>query len=57
MSHPGVTGLVKDGQVARIGQDGSHYFNGGIDNLQIYNRGLTPEEVMALYNGDMINGY
>ena len=52
--HPGVTGLVKDGQTARIGQDGSHYFNGGIDNLQIYNRGLTPEEVIALYNGDVV---
>ncbi|MBU0473619.1 MAG: Ig-like domain-containing protein [Bacteroidetes bacterium] len=52
--HTGITGLVKDGQVARIGQDGSNYFNGAIDNVQIYNRGLTPEEVKSLYNGDIV---
>ncbi len=53
-SHPGLTGLVKAGQVARIGQDGNHYFNGGIDNLQIFNRGLTPEEIIALYKGGIV---
>jgi len=53
-SHPGLTGTVKADQVARIGQDGSHYFNGAIDNLQIFNRGLTPEEITSLYTGDIV---
>ncbi|MBK8947035.1 MAG: Ig-like domain-containing protein [Ignavibacteriae bacterium] len=53
-THPNITGIVKAGQVARIGQDGTHYFNGLIDNVQIYNRGLTAEEVKSLFNGDLL---
>ncbi|MBK7107244.1 MAG: Ig-like domain-containing protein [Ignavibacteriae bacterium] len=52
-THP-ITGAVKSGQAARIGQDGSHYFNGLIDNVQIYNRGLLPEEIKSLFSGDLL---
>lgn len=53
-THPNITGNVKPDQVARLGQDGNNYFKGEIDNVQIYNRGLSAEEVYALYTGELI---
>ena len=32
-----------------------HYFIGEIDDLAVYNRALTPEEITALYNGTSSN--
>jgi len=49
--HENLTGTVKPDQVARLGQDGSHYFNGEIDNVQIYNRALSEAEIMFLFDG------
>ena len=49
--HPRLTGVVKPGQVAQLGKDGSWLFSGGIDQVQVYNRGLTPQEVIWLYAG------
>jgi len=47
-------GVVRPGQVARVGQDGSHYFNGSIDNVQIFNRGLSADEVQSLYTTNSV---
>jgi|688.fasta_scaffold00011_181 hypothetical protein len=35
--------------IGRLG-DGSQHFNGGISNIQVYNRALTPSEVLQNYN-------
>ncbi len=51
-----LTGTVSTGQVARIGQDGAFYFNGAIDNVQLFSRGLSETEVKALYNSSIITG-
>jgi hypothetical protein len=37
---------------ARPGGGGLHYFNGLLDDIAIYNRALTPEEVQELYTLD-----
>ena len=36
-----------------IGQ--SQFFNGNIDDIAIYNRALSPEEITALYTGEPVN--
>jgi len=53
-THSNITGNVKPDQVARLGQDGTNYFKGELDNVQIYNRGLSADEVKALYTGDLV---
>jgi hypothetical protein len=37
-------------------QNGSTFFSGIIDDISIYNRALTQEEITALYTGTPING-
>ena len=42
----------------RIGWDasaGARYFNGTIDDVRVYNRALTAQEIAALYNGTRSN--
>ncbi len=46
-----ITGNVKPGQITRIGSEGNAHFSGQIDNIQVYNRGLTDQEVQFLYSG------
>lgn len=44
-------GLVQPGQIAALGRDGTnsqHYFQGGIDEVQIFDRALTEEEILLL---------
>ncbi len=53
-SHPNITGNVKPGQAARLGQDGSNYFKGEIDNVQVYRRGLSADEIRFLYSGKKV---
>lgn len=47
-SHP-LTGTVKTGQLATMGKTGSTYYEGSIDQVEVYNQAFTPEEVMELY--------
>ncbi|MEM2916445.1 MAG: LamG-like jellyroll fold domain-containing protein [Candidatus Woesearchaeota archaeon] len=47
------TGISPDPYNVTIGWDGQlagRYFNGTIDEVQIWNRTLTPEQIRALYN-------
>ncbi|MEN8155532.1 MAG: glycerophosphodiester phosphodiesterase family protein [Bacteroidota bacterium] len=48
-THTGLSGTVKPNQSARMGENGGHYFKGGVDDLQIYNRALTDKEIQFLY--------
>jgi glycerophosphoryl diester phosphodiesterase len=51
-----LTGTVKAGQIATIGKTGGAYFKGQMDNIQIYNRALSAEEIQFLYSGrDLTN--
>lgn len=46
-----LTGVVKPGQVAALGRDGAnnqYYFQGQIDDLEVFDRALGPSEVMLL---------
>lgn len=49
-----LTGTVKTGQVAMLGKSGvagtPSYFEGSIDNVQIFKTALLPQEVLDLYN-------
>ncbi|MEN8156479.1 MAG: LamG-like jellyroll fold domain-containing protein [Bacteroidota bacterium] len=49
-SHP-LTGTVKPGQVATLGKSGSTYLNGFIDQVEVYSRALSEEEIMVMYTG------
>jgi len=49
-SHP-LTGTVKPGQVATLGKTGSTYLEGSIDQVEVYNRAFSEDEIMALYMG------
>lgn len=49
-----LTGTVKAGQIATIGKTGGVYFKGRIDDIQIYNRALSAEEILFLYDGRAI---
>jgi hypothetical protein len=37
----------------RIGLTGATYFNGTIDNLQIFNYALTADQILSMYNGTL----
>ncbi|MBU1633490.1 hypothetical protein KJ762_03155, partial [bacterium] len=37
-----------------LGRTGTTYFNGEIDNVQVYGRGLTEQEVAYLYSGSSV---
>ncbi len=50
-SHGGLSGQVKTGQVARLGENINSYFKGAIDNVQVYNRALSEEEIGLVYSG------
>jgi parallel beta-helix repeat protein len=43
-------GDVDDRTIAYIGTGGGYDFNGTIDEVRIYNRALTPEEILEHYN-------
>lgn len=48
-----LTGTVKPGQEAMLGRSAKNspaYFKGSIDNVQIFNRTLTQEEIVENYN-------
>ena len=47
-SHP-ITGTVKAGQVAKLGNSGTSFFSGSIDQVEVYNRALSEEEIMMMY--------
>ncbi len=49
-SHP-LTGTVKTGQVATLGLSGTSYFQGSMDQVEVYSRALTAEEVLMKFNG------
>ncbi len=49
-SHP-ITGTVKTGQVATLGKTGTTYLTGSIDQVEVYSRALSQEEIMAMYTG------
>jgi len=52
----GLTNNVKSGQIAAIGREGpagGNYYYGGIDDLAIWNRALSPAEVAWLYEQGM----
>lgn len=51
-THANLTGNVKPDQVARLGQDGNNYFKGEIDNVQVYRKALSKEEISFLYTGE-----
>jgi len=54
-SHP-LTGTVKAGQIATIGKTGGVYFKGRIDDIQIFNRALSADEIRFLGGrGTLIN--
>ncbi|MDP3148090.1 MAG: LamG-like jellyroll fold domain-containing protein [Ignavibacteria bacterium] len=47
-----VTGTVKTGQVATLGKSGTAaptFFKGSMDNVQVFNRALTAQEVADMY--------
>lgn len=49
-----VSGTVKTGQVAMLGKSGTStpsYFKGAIDNVQVFNKALTYQEIVDLYTG------
>lgn len=49
----GPTGFVNPGQLAGLGRNGDQeasFFRGGVDELAIWNRALTGEEVLAVMN-------
>ncbi len=50
-SHP-LTGTVRPKQRATIGASAGSYFKGAIDDIQIFNRALTGEEIRFLYAGE-----
>ncbi|MGP8329978.1 MAG: glycerophosphodiester phosphodiesterase family protein [Methanosarcinaceae archaeon] len=49
--HNNISGNVKLGQIARLGENGDYYFKGKIDDIRIYNRALAKEEITFLYTG------
>ncbi|MDP3684868.1 MAG: LamG-like jellyroll fold domain-containing protein, partial [Ignavibacteria bacterium] len=47
-----VTGTVKTGQVAMLGKSGTAaptFFKGSMDNVQVFNRALTAQEIADMY--------
>jgi len=44
-----LTGTVNKGQVATLGKSGTSFFSGKIDNVQIFNKALTYQEVSDMY--------
>ncbi|RPH97006.1 MAG: T9SS C-terminal target domain-containing protein, partial [Calditrichaeota bacterium] len=46
-----LSGNVKPGQIAILGQSAGSYFKGCIDNIQIYSQALLLEEIQMLYTG------
>ncbi|MBN1559131.1 T9SS type A sorting domain-containing protein [candidate division KSB1 bacterium] len=49
-SHP-LTGTVRPGQTALIGQSAGSFFKGCIDDIQIFSRALSEQEIQFLYSG------
>lgn len=47
-SHP-ITGTVNTGQVATMGRTGSTYLQGSLDQVEIYEKALTEEEIIRIY--------
>ena len=54
-TYTGMTNTTSDLYIGRMGWTPQGYFNGSIDDVQIYNRALSPSEITALYNGTAIN--
>jgi len=48
-SHP-LTGTVKTGQVATLGLSGTSYFKGSMDQVEVYSRALSEDEILEKYN-------
>lgn len=44
-----LTGTVNKGQTATLGKSGTSYFSGKIDNVQVFNKALSYQEVINLY--------
>ena len=59
-SAPGTINYSGQGTTTRIGSHGNTNttfdFDGRIDDVRIYDRAMTPEEVFGLYRGSRING-
>lgn len=51
-----LTGTVNPGQAATLGKSGSTFFSGEIDNVKVFNRALTAQEVADLYAQDKTIG-
>jgi len=48
-SHP-LAGTVNKGQVATLGKSGTSYFKGSIDQVEVYSRALSEDEILEKYN-------
>jgi len=44
------TATYNNGTISRIGYNGSYYFQGNMDDVRVYNRALSPDEIRKLYN-------
>ena len=49
--HAGLTGNIKPGTIITLGVEGGSRFSGSLDHVQLFNRGLSREEVIWLYAG------
>ena len=47
-THP-ITGTVNAGQVATLGKTGTTYLQGSVDQVEVYGRALTGEEIGDMY--------
>jgi hypothetical protein len=50
-TNPGLTGVVKPGQVPALGRNGAgnkYFFNGKLDDVRVYSRALTESEIDKL---------
>ncbi len=52
-THP-LTGNVKPGQIALLGKSAGSFFKGAIDNILIFNRALSENEISFLYTGQKV---
>ncbi|MBF0431461.1 MAG: T9SS type A sorting domain-containing protein [Fibrobacteria bacterium] len=56
-THKGIEGAVALSTVTQLGGFKGDYYSGSIDELKIFNRGLTPYEVERLYNRKVTSAF
>jgi len=45
-----MVGDINTTDILTIGQGGNYYLNGSLDDVRIYNRALSADEIQALYS-------